>query len=197
MQEDMQTNVPHDIDEAPEGYNTETVDDQVALMVPTSAVPTAAQTPAPRPGLGGLIRAGLLLLAVLILLIVVSAIVFSVIKGSHNQPLSIDVYPNASVLSSTTATNSDHVMYQSDDPIDNVYDFYSRRLGSSEESGCKKLYLDAVASDLPGHYYYRCVVDLSVLEVSQLATLTLTSQLDANGVKARTLIDVSRNWGGS
>ena len=78
----MQTNPPPRTDEPPEGYSTETVDDKVALLVPTSSVPPN-QIAAQHSGLGGLIRAGLFLLAVLILLIVLIVIVFSVIKGSH------------------------------------------------------------------------------------------------------------------
>lgn len=82
MQDSRQTNSPSQTDEPPEGYSTETVDDKVALLVPTSSV-LPDQIAVQHSRLGRLSHTKLLLLTLLILLIVVIAIVFSVIKGYH------------------------------------------------------------------------------------------------------------------
>ncbi len=147
-----------------------------------------------------LVRFLLIAVGAVIALLVVIVVIFSLYKGSHNQPIAVEAYPNAAKLSTQTTSTGDETIYQTDDTVDVVADFYSHRLGSTDEVGCKLLYTVKVVPDVPapGDYFYRCIVDSSVLDVPQLVSLTITFKADPAAAKngGHTLIDVQRIYTG-
>lgn len=147
--------------------------------------------PVPRGLRGSIARILLIGLAIIVSLVVLIVGGFSLLKSTRSQPQDIERYPNTTIISQQTASNSDDLVFSSADPIDRVADFYSRRLGSSSESGCKQIFLDAQPSTDAGHSYYRCIVDSSMLEMQQTLQVTITY----DPASFHTLIEVARRWG--
>lgn len=155
------------------------------------AQPVANMAVPPSPGFlrRGLARLVFGILGLVIFVVLLLALGLALLKSSRSQPPSIDAYSNATVVSQHSDGNSDEVIYSTNDKLDLVGDFYARRLGSSQESGCKKIYLDEKPSEEPGRSLYRCVVDTSLLEMQQVTTVTISYK---NG---HTQIDIVRSWG--
>ena len=164
---------------------------------------TQAAQPVPQPLATGQVtrarhpvrRAAITL--VIILIVLVGALVggLMLLKSSRAQPMRLSVYPGAVVAGQTTEGNADHTLYTSADAIDKVAAFYTQQLGQSDESGCKELFTDANHLTEPGHVYYRCVVDQSVLDITQITTVTIVATADPSSpTGAQTRIQVDRIW---
>ncbi len=140
-------------------------------------------------------RAAITLVIILIVFVVALVGGLMLLKSSRAQPMRLSVYPGALVAGQTTQANSDRTFYSTNDAIDKVAAFYTQQLGQSEESGCKELFTDANHSTEPGHVYYRCVVDQSVLDVTQITTITIVATADPSSPNgAQTRIQVDRIW---
>lgn len=96
-----------------------------------SEPPPVNRRATPEGSRNGLIRALLIGIGAIIVIIIVLVGGFSLYKSSHNQPLTVEAYPNATVINKAATANSDSVTYTSLDSVDLVADFYSRLLGSS------------------------------------------------------------------
>ncbi len=152
------------------------------------APPMVNAAPTPRRGLT---RTMFGIVAVVIVLVLLLVTGLSLLKSSRGQPPTVDNYPNARIVNKRADPNSDHVLYSTMDQIETVADFYVRRLGSSLESGCKRIYYDEPPSQEVGRSFYRCVVDTSLLEMQQTAQITISYKKDAG----LTFIDITRSWG--
>jgi hypothetical protein len=134
---------------------------------------------------------------VIILIVVVAASVggLMLLKSSRAQPMHVSAYPGATVSDQTASANSDRMTYTTNDAIDRVEAFYAGQFGQSDESGCKQLFTDPIPSTTPGHVYYRCVVDQSVLDVTQITTVTIVSAVNSSTPNSvQTWIEVNRIW---
>ncbi len=141
-----------------------------------------------RSGIARILFVGLAIIVVLVVLVVGG---FSLLKSTRSQPQEIERYPNTIIVNQQTSSNSDDIVFSSADPIDRVADFYTRRLGSSSESGCKQIFLDTQPSTDPARSYYRCIIDSSMLDMQQTVQVTITY----DPASFHTLIQVVRHWG--
>ncbi|MHB8626285.1 MAG: hypothetical protein ACYDBJ_14060 [Aggregatilineales bacterium] len=167
---------------------------QVAQPIPPTSVVAAANVPVSQTR-HPVRRAAITLVIILIVLAAASVGGLMLLKSSRAQPMHVSAYPGATISGQTASTNSDRMIYTTNDAIDKVAAFYTEQFGQSDESGCKQLFTDPTHSTAPGHVYYRCVADLSVLDVTQITTVTIVATADpsrSNG--AQTQIEVDRTW---
>ena len=159
--------------------------------VPTQAAPLPINTPSRHP----LRRATITFLIIMVVIVAASVGGLALLRNSRNQPYRLTSYPGAKVIQQTSNPHQDHTIYLSDDPFQQVADFYAGQLGQAVDNGCKKLPLDQ-QPDLPGHSLMRCVVDQSVLDVAQTANITITARPSASDPsRFQTEIEVDRVWG--
>jgi hypothetical protein len=165
----------------------------VQPMPPMQAVASAdVQVARPRHPLR---RAAITFVIILIVLVVGLVGGLMLLKSSRAQPMHVNVYPGATVSGQTASTSSDRMIYTTNDAIDKVAAFYTEQFGQSDESGCKQLFTDPTHSTSPGHVYYRCVADLSVLDITQITTVTIVAAADPSAPNAvQTRIEVDRTW---
>lgn len=109
--------------------------------------------------------------------------------------MQVNSYPGATIVSQATSVNSDRILYTTGDPIDKVAAFYIAQFGQADDTGCKQLFIDPTPSTTPGHVYYRCVSDRSVLDVTQIATIKIDSvPMSIDAINFQTQIEVDRTW---
>ena len=144
--------------------------------------------------------------AVIIVCIVVVGIAITVLRTSRSSPISVDIYPGAQLINSGKNDQNDASLYSTQDSIDQVYDFYDKRLPKDDVQGCQKIFTASSQTDATqeataapptsGDYFGRCVVDNSQLDVSQQLMITINSQLNDTTKKPETRFAIQRHWGG-
>jgi hypothetical protein len=137
-------------------------------------------------------------IGIIIAFVIVGVIVISTMRSSRNQPISVDTYPGANVLTNTKTNNSDKTIYETPDSVQQVFNFYVQKFGLSdkENDGCKKVYTSAPASEEPGKYTASCVVSNSMLDVSQYLSIRIEYVTNSATKTGTTQITVDRLWGG-
>ena len=143
------------------------------------------------------IRILLLSVGAVIICLLVMAVALDLFKSSRNQPMGVDVYPGATLVSEEAQPNFDRRFYSTSDTVQQVLNFYAGRLPKDDINGCKKIYTDKTPSEQPGHYFAQCVVDNSVLDISQRLSITINYQAEKGTQNFKTFFAVERNWGGS
>ncbi len=135
--------------------------------------------------------------AVIIVCVVLVGVAITALRSSRNTPMSVDIYPGAQLLKSTRGSRSDGALYSTQDSVQQVFDYYDKRLPKDEVQGCKKLYSDDNKStqELPGHFYVVCIEDNSQLDVVQQLQITVNYQVNADTQKPETRLLIERNWG--
>lgn len=144
------------------------------------------------------VRIALVTLIGLIVLIVLVVIGISVLKGSRDRPINVEVYPGAALVTKSELPRSDSFVYSTGDSVQQVLNFYAERHGFSadDSDGCKKIYLTNPVSEAPGKSQGRCEISNSFLDVSQILSIKIDYVTDANGKNGKTMIAIDRNWGG-
>jgi hypothetical protein len=139
--------------------------------------------------------------AVIIVCVVAVGGAITALKTSRSGPISVDVYPNSKLISSSEQAHDTGEVYSTQDSIQQVFDFYNSRIPKDGDKdsvqGCSKIYTDdnKASQELPGHYYVRCVIDNSQLEISQQLMVTINYQLDETTQKSETRFLIERHWG--
>lgn len=139
---------------------------------------------------------------IVVILILVGVGAFQIQRAQRSAPLNVEVYPGAKITSqSKPTTTSDQASYSSTDATDKVGDFYIKQLGSTDESGCKRIFTvfkpnpnpdgEKIPSLLPGDSFYRCVIDNSFLDARQEATIDIAYEPKSK----LTRITIKRTWG--
>ena len=154
----------------------------------------------PRRGLLG--NRAVRLLSALVLFVVICVILvfgaISVLRSSRNGPINVDVYPGAATVKVVKNYSNSSILYSTTDSVQQVLNFYNGRLPKDESiEGCKKIYTDDKPSEEPGHFYARCIVDNSQLDVSQLMMITINYQAVDGTNKKETRILIEQQWGAS
>ena len=132
--------------------------------------------------------------------VVLAGLVVTILKTSRNGPIGVDVYPGAQLIGKDNNQNDDFALYSTQDSVQQVLDFYTGRLPKDEDKvqGCQKIYTDnnPDTRELPGHYFGRCVVDNSQLDVSQQLMISINYQVNDTTQKPETRVQIQRHWGG-
>ncbi|MEP7288281.1 MAG: hypothetical protein ABI947_21225 [Chloroflexota bacterium] len=142
------------------------------------------------------IRILLLSLGAAIICLLLVAIGLNLFKSGHNQPVGVEVYPGATLVTQETQAGFDRRFYSTSDSVQQVLNFYAGRLPKDDINGCKKIYTDKTPSEEPGHYFAQCVVDNSVLDVSQRLSISINYQAEEGTQNFKTFFAIERNWGG-
>lgn len=191
-------------------------DQPTTVQVPPQAV-QSAQDPrqAPSPEVVRTARAvrrlpiariiGLIFI-VIVLAVLVGVAALQIQRAQRQAGYNIDPYPNASIRNQQKiGTNADVTVYSTTDAPDKVGKYYTDKMGKAgiDENGCRRIY-DAYLptnvptsepigkSEKPGDSFYRCSVDNSLLDSTQITTVEIRYEASSQ----RTVITVRRNWGG-
>jgi hypothetical protein len=154
------------------------------------------ETPKPRLIGNSTVRLviGALLLLVIFVVLVFTAV--NVLRSSRNGPLPVDIYPGAQTIKNVRTDKTQSALYSTTDSVQQVFDFYNGRLPKDEDiEGCKKIYTDAIPSEDPGHFYARCIVDNSQLDITQELMITVNFQLNPTTNTNQTVILIEQQWG--
>jgi hypothetical protein len=132
--------------------------------------------------------------------IVLLSIVFVILglntfKSSRNQAINVDLYPGAQLVETRKTAQYDVQVFSTDDSVQKVMDWFADKLPKDDTNGCKKVYTDAKPSEEPGHYYALCVVDNSLLEVTQRMSITINYQAATGSKDFKTYFLIERLWG--
>lgn len=134
-------------------------------------------------------------IVLLVLCGVVAFVAFNVFKGTRNSPIAFEQYPDSQLVREASTATSDTKLFVTNASIQDVFNFYAQRLPKDETNGCEKLYIDAKPSEEPGHWYGKCVIDNSLLDISQRLTITINYQSLDGSNEMRTYYAVDRQWG--
>jgi hypothetical protein len=135
--------------------------------------------------------------ALLILCGLISFVAFNVFKGTRSSPIAFEQYPGSQLVREKNDAFSDQKLFSTTASVQDVYSFYVERFpkSSDDTNGCKKIYTDQPPSEEPGHWFGRCVLDNSMLDVSQRLTITINYQPLDGSSEPRTYYGVERQWG--
>ncbi len=170
-------------------------------MTENPAVETAA--PSVRAGRGSfLLKVALVAIGVAIAATLLATVAFNAGRRSRSQPIEVDIYTGAELLSESKTDQSDQRLYSINAPIADVYRFYAERLGEllsrstntlgeDTNKGCRKIYNDEPPVETPGRYYVRCFIDNSEGDISHRVLITITY----NPNDQLTRLSVEREWG--
>ncbi len=153
------------------------------------------------------IRAIIAVVALVIVVAAVGFIVLTLVSNARRQPMEIDIYPGAERYGQMeVAPGQDRMLYTTPDDAEKVITFYAQRYseGKVQEEGqqgaedqewaCVRVENAALVEDptLPA-FEVRCVVDNSIINAHQSATITI--QPHTSGEYAGlTVIFIERFW---
>jgi hypothetical protein len=161
---------------------------------------TAISTPSTsQPRRRPFVRFLLFSAGVIIALVILTVIGVSSLRSSRNQPIGVDAYPGAAVVSKSASGQNDKVVYETPATVRQVLDFYAQKFGYADQQntdGCRITYLTDPGAEQPGKYNGRCVVSNSMLDVSQFLSIKIDYVAEADGKTGKTLISIDRTWGG-
>jgi hypothetical protein len=135
--------------------------------------------------------------ALLALCALISFVAFNVFKSTRSSPLAFEQYPGSQLVRENQTAYSDQKLFSTTASVQDVYNFYVERFpkSSDDTNGCKKIYTDQPPSEEPGHWFGSCVIDNSVLDISQQITITINYQPLDGSNELRTYYGVERRWG--
>jgi hypothetical protein len=145
-----------------------------------------------------MVQLALVVVAVGIVLIVAGVVVFFSYRASRDKPLKVKLYPGATLVNSETVSGGfKHQQYVSDDPFEDVEQFFAKQ----DDMVCQRQY--RVVQTRPGQepikedpQYTRCQIDHSGLGVTQYTTVLIQPVRDANDAPTgQIVIDVQQHWG--
>ncbi len=140
---------------------------------------------------------------IVVAVLVIVLVVFNSQRAARNTPIEIEMFPDLALVSESRAENTDVRYFTTQSAIDEVFNFYSARLGAlafrsggelgeDVTRGCRKIYQDEPPRDELGRYFVRCFVDNSQSDVTQRLLMTITYDPEAR----QTRLEVRREWGG-
>ncbi len=145
-----------------------------------------------------MIRLALGVVIVGIVLIVAGVVTFFSYRASRDKPLKVKTYPGAVLVNAeTVSAGFDHQQYVSDDPFEDIEQFYA----GQNDMVCERQY--RVVEERPGQdplkqdvLFTRCQIDHSGLGVTQYTSIVIQPVRDADQVPSgQVVIDVQRHWG--
>jgi Tfp pilus assembly protein PilE len=162
----------------------------------------ADQPEAPAARRGGALRLLLTAVAIVGVLLAAAVVVYNNTRASRSQPIEIDLYPNAALISESKTAQSDERVLATTDSLDQVYAFYVQRLGELPEmtsgelaedrsQGCRKVYAGGEKTEEVGQVSARCFIDNSSNDVTQFVRLTISR----DAAETPTQIVYQRAWG--
>lgn len=150
-------------------------------------------------------------IGVIFILIVLGVLVgvatLQISTAQRQTAYNIDPYPNAVVQSQRKeSSTADVAVYRTADAPDKVGKYFMDKLGKAgldQDNGCRRIYTAYLptniptsepigASEKPGDSFYRCSVNNSFNNATQITTVDIRY----NVKEQRTIITVRRDWGG-
>lgn len=152
------------------------------------------------------------LIGIIFILIVLAVLVgvaaLQVSLAQRQTGYNLDPYPNATLRSQRKeGSTADVAVYSTTDAPDKVGKYYTDKMGKAgldSDDGCRRIYTEYLptniptsepigASEKPGDSFYRCSVNNSFNNATQITTVDIRYDKAAQ----RTLITIRRDWGGS